>query len=405
MQELFIHLHAEDASWALRQGASGLPAEIQRGPLSAIPAVKDDTEVIVFVPASDVLLASAHLPRQSRQRLQRAAPYALEEQFIDDVESLHVALGEQDDEGNLHTAVVSHQRMQTWLEGLTQAGIRPAVMLPENLSLPRINGDWSALQRADGLVAVRSGRQSGFCCDRANLAALARRHAAELGSPVHAVSVTDCSQTAGQDGGLAEDFAAPVNVQACNGDALASLIEGYKREPAINLCQGPYRKAQQWLKGGRRWLPAAVLLGLWLVVSFTAVIIDYWQLRELDADYKDKIEQLYRQSFPEAKRVVNARVQMEQKLKALRGGAVDEEGFLELMAQVGTVLTKVKGMEIKNLSYKQGKIDMELQLTDLQQLDKLKQHLEALPAIEVDVQSATVKNNRLETRVRIGRQK
>ena len=93
MQQLFIHLHAEGASWARRQRGEGLPVEIERGPLSAITTPAESDEVIVFVPASDVLLASTTLPKQSRQRLQRAVPYALDEQYMYDIESFHVAAG------------------------------------------------------------------------------------------------------------------------------------------------------------------------------------------------------------------------------------------------------------------------------------------------------------------------
>jgi general secretion pathway protein L len=94
---------------------------------------------------------------------------------------------------------------------------------------------------------------------------------------------------------------------------------------------------------------------------------------------------------------------MEQRLKTLRGSTVSEEGFLSLMAEVGGALAEVKGLDLQNLSYKQGKLDLDLKLGDLQQLDHLKQQLIAIQGIEVDVQSATVKNNKLESRIRIGR--
>lgn len=408
MQQLFIHLHTQGASWAYRQRSAGLPDEIRHGPLSAVTelnGVGDNCEVIVFVPASDVLLVMATLPKQSRQRLQRAVPYALEEQFIDDVESLHVAIGNQQADGRVYAAVVAKQKMQGWLEELQGVGINPAVMLPESLALPRLNGDWSALCMPDGLCAVRSGEQSGFACDRDNLASMLQKHQDEQHGDTAKINIIDCANAAAGSLALEEQAGLSVNVEACNGDALASLVNGYENGQGINLRQARYRAASRLLKGGRRWLPAVAMLALWLVLVIANSVYEYVSLRAEDEAYREQITQLYKQTFPDATRIVNARVQMEQQLKALRGSAVSDEGFLSLMAEVGTGLEKVKGLDIQTLSYKQGKLDLELRLVDLQQLDNLKQTLIAIQGIEVDVQSATVKNNKLESRIRIGRKK
>lgn len=405
MQQLFIHLHAEGASWAHRQRGEGLPVEIERGPLSAITTPAESDEVIVFVPASDVLLAMTSLPKQSLQRLQRAVPYALEEQFIDDVESLHVALGNQQADGRVYAAVVAEQKMQSWLDDLQGLGISPSVVMPENLALPRVNGDWSALCMPDGMCTVRSGEQTGFSCDRENLASLAQRHQAEQPDIAQQVNVTNCTAEEADAVELEQAFGLPVSVEACNGDPLASLIKGYVNGQGINLLQGKYRIASRLLKGGRRWLPAAAMLALWLILIVVNSISEYISLNAENEAYRNKITELYKKTFPATKRVVNARVQMEQQLKALRASTVSDEGFLSLMAEVGGSLAKVKGLDIQSLSYKQGKLDLDIKLGDLQQLDNLKQMLVAIQGIEVDVQSATVKNNKLESRIRIGRRK
>jgi general secretion pathway protein L len=405
MQQIFIHLHAQGASWAQHQRGEGLPGEIERGPLSAIPAAGESDEVIVFVPASDVLLATTTLPRQSRQQLQRAVPYALEEQFVDDVESLHFALGSQQADGRVHAAVVAEKKLQSWLEDMQAAGINPTVIMPENLALPRVNGDWSALCMPGGLCAVRSGEQSGFACEHENLAIVAQRHQVEQPVTGRQVNVTNCTGEEVDAGQLEQAFGLPVSIEACNGDALASLIKGYEKGQGINLRQGKYRVTSPLLKSGRRWLPAVAMVALWLILVVGNSISEYLSLSAEDQAYRDKITQLYKQTFPDAKRVVNARVQMEQRLKALRGSTVSEEGFLTLMAEAGAALAKVKGLDIQNLSYKQGKLDLDIKLDDLQQLDNLKQTLVAIQGIEVDVQSATVKNNKLESRIRIGRRK
>lgn len=406
MQQLFIHLHTQGASWAYRQQAEGLPSEIAQGNLSSIAAVDESVEVIVFVPATDVLLASTYLPKQSRSKLAKALPYALEEQCVDDIESLHVALGAQQADGRVYAAIVADTKMQSWLEALQNQGIHPRVIMPENLALPKVAGDWSALCLPDGICIVRSGEQTGFASERENMLVLAQRHLAECNNAEHLesagqVNIINCSM----DDIDAEQFPLPVSLEACNGDALASLINGYKHRAGINLCQGKYRSVSPLLTPGRHWIPAAVMLAIWLLLIFANSISQYMHLRAEDEAYKDKIVQLYKQTFPDAKRIVNARLQMQQKLNVLRGSEASEEGFLALMSEVASGLSTVEGLDIQHLSYKQGRLDLDIKLNDLQQLDKLKQLLLAIQSIDVNVQSATIKNNKLESRIRIGRVK
>src|ERR1700687_202408 len=71
-------------------------------------------EVIVIVPGEDVLLVHAKLPKMNRSRFLKVLPFALEEQLIDEVETLHFALAETQDTGDLAVAVVRQQKMQEW---------------------------------------------------------------------------------------------------------------------------------------------------------------------------------------------------------------------------------------------------------------------------------------------------
>ena len=407
MRQLFIHIHSQGASWAYRQQDEGLPCEVERGPLSEIPSVDESDEIIVFVPAQDILLTSVSLPTQSRAKLQQTIPYTLEEQFVDDIESLHIAFGKQQADGRIYTATVAKNKMQSWLDALYDQGISPSVILPENLSLSRETNEWSVLCLSDGICTIRSGEQTGFACERKNIASLASRHLNEHESAVQPVGVrfVDCSENEVSSEQLEKDFGLPIRLEECNGDALASLISGYEQRPPINLCQGKYQTTSPLLMGGRRWLPAATIAAMWLIVLFTNVISEYVSLSAENDAYRDKIIGVYKQTFPDAKRIVNARVQMEQKLNALRGSSVTNEGFLSLMNDVAAGLGQVKGMNIQNLSYKQGVLDLDIKLRDIQQLDDLKKILVGIQGLDVNVQSATVKNNKLESRFRIGRVK
>jgi len=404
MQQLYIHLHEDDASWAYCAEAGCLPEQVETGELAHLRLREDDLNIVVFVPTVDVLLASANVPVKGSQKLAQAVPYALEEQIIDDVESMHVAVGRQDSDGVVSAAVVSQQRMQAWMQQLKTANIEPDVMIPDALALPRINGDWSALQLEGDIVCVRSGEQTGFACDIQNLAVMASSHASECDADPDEVQFTNCSGK--EKDNIVEQFkkifSVPVNSQTCNGDALASLISGYQSDKGINLLQGAFARSSRWLRGRQRWLPAAVLLLVWLVLQFGINIYQLQKLAAVEAEYKTKIVQVFKQTFPNVKRVSDPQKQMAIKLKSLRGSAASgSDGYLEIMAKISKVLVKLPSVEIKTMSYKNSAVDLELKLSDLQTLENFKESILNVAGIEVDVKSTSQRKGSLVSLIQV----
>jgi len=404
MQQLYIHLRQENASWAICPEAGCLPEQVESGELAHLRLPEGDMNVVVFVPTIDVVLASASVPVKSGQRLAQAVPYALEEQLIDDIESLHVAIGSQDSDGAVATAVVSQQVMKNWLQRLEEVGVEADVILPDVLALDRINGDWSALQLDDDIVCVRSGMETGFACDANNLAVVASSHASECDADPDSMQFTDCSGTDADN--ICEQFkkifSIPVNIQPCNGDALATLISGYKPTGGINLLQGDFARKSHWLRGQKRWLPAAALLMAWLVLQFAMNIYNLQQLAAVEADYKEKIVQVFKQAFPKVKRISDPQKQMAIKLKSLRGApSLVGTGYIELMEKISQVFIKVPNIEIQTLSFKNGVIDIDLQVKDLDGLESFKESILKISGINIDIKSTSQRKGKLLSRIQI----
>jgi len=404
MQQLYIYLHEKNASWALSAEPGLLPEHVETGELAHLSLPEGDTNIVVFVPAIDVVLASATVPVKSGQRLAQAVPYALEEQLIDDIESLHVSIGSQDSTGKVSTAVVSQQAMQQWLERLTDAGVEPDVVLPDVLALECVNGDWSALQLDSDIVCVRSGAETGFACDADNLAVIASSHASECDVDPEALQFTNCSGA--DDSDIAEQFknvfSVPVKAHSCNGDALATLIAGYKSNQGINLLQGEFARKSRWLSGQKRWFPAAILLMTWVILQFGINIYQLQKLAATESEYKEKIVNVFKQTFPEVTRISDPQKQMAIKLKSLRGTpSLAGTGYLELMEKISQVFIKVPSVEIQTLSFKDGAIDVELQVSDLQRLENVKDSILKISGIAIDVKSSSQRKGKLVSHIQI----
>src|SRR5262245_19015775 len=89
---IFLHNHnVTHPSWVLVDINSASVHFTSEGDPSFLAELAIKKEVIILVPAEDVLLTSVSLPKMSKARLQQVLSYALEEQLTADVESLHFA--------------------------------------------------------------------------------------------------------------------------------------------------------------------------------------------------------------------------------------------------------------------------------------------------------------------------
>ena len=172
---------------------------------------------------------------------------------------------------------------------------------------------------------------------------------------------------------------------------------------SIDLLQGAYSRTQEWGRLWRPWRATAALLVAAILMSNIVMRVDYYRLSKEQAALNTRIEDIYKQAFPEAKRVVNPRVQMQQKLDKLerRQGAGGQ--FMVLLARSGDILRSEKEIEIIAASFRAGRLNVDLTAANLQVLDKLKQTLSA-KGLSVEIQSATTDaDRRVKSRLRIGR--
>jgi len=357
---------------------AGAPERVAHGTLADAGRAAAAQRVTVLVPAEAVTLLAARIPTRQRQRLHQALPYALEEQLAADVETLHFAAGRGSGD-DVPCAVIDRELLRGWLAALEEAGIKAERLLPDVLALPRSAGEWTLLAEADG-VLLRHGEHRGLACDAATLPHLLplllqqqgdaptrlRFYAAGAGDTVREAVQTWC----GAQGIELQD-------QSLSGDALALLASQPLSVDTLNLLQGEFSRREQTRQLWRPWRAAAALLLALLLLQGGMAGARYLELSREDERLARQIEQVYRDAFPEAQRVVNAPVQMEQKLAELRRGSSGQE--LHRLLLHAAPRLRDSGVSLRALNYSPGLLDIELSAPDLQTLDRLKQALDSAP--------------------------
>ncbi len=405
---LFIRLHpfepgdlaAAEATWLRLDGAAVRDAG-HRGPAARLPRPQPGERVCVCVPSTDILLVPVRLPRGNRQRLLKAVPYAVEEQIIDDVDELHFALAPREEDGRWWVAVVDRIRISDWLEVLAGAGIQPHLVVPEVLAVPREPGQWAVL--VDGERAlVRTGTFDGFATELGNLPVMLGGVLEERGPPAGGIHLLFPG-----DGATFRDILAQahpeVTVTAADhgGDATRLLAQGLDPAACINLLQGRYAREPEWSGQLRPWRTAAVLAGVWLAAQLA---VDGYRYLKADGEamlLQRHMETLYRQAFPDARRVVNPLAQMRNRVQELRrrtGGG--RASLREMLARAAPSLTRNRGVTVRTIRYRQGELDIQVEARDLAAIDRLKRDLAGIGEFEVESQSQT-RGKRVESRIRI----
>ena len=389
----------EDDVWRwLRLGDDGMPqGNVQTGPLVDAAAESSGLRVTALVPGTECLLSQVQIPGRNRQKLLRAVPFALEEQLSDEVENLHFAMGKAMADGAWPVVVIRRQYMQGLLDAVAEAGLDVQQVVSELQAIPLAENEITVL--LDGEIAlVRSGPFSGYVADSENLGLLlaAEPHDEEAPLPVLRLLLREHSQLPNTDA-----FAAETQVQQFAGDPLIIFSSGVDAN-AVNLLQGAFSRSGEWLRILQPWRSTAALLLVGLLVSAMVMGIDYFRLSRESDQLRAEIEDTFRKAMPGDTRIVNPRVQLQQQLEAVQRGLGAGGGFLGLLARSGAIFKEMQGVEIQGVTFRGGRLDVDLVISNLQLLDELKQKLSQGNKLSVDIQSATTAaDQRVQSRLRI----
>lgn len=379
---------------------SDQPVEVQRGSLDEVAARAAGASVIVLVPGIEVSLMNAQVPTQNRQKLLKAIPYLLEEQLASDVEDLFFALGDRIPGDRIPCAVVARTCMDSWMTRLAEFKLQPDVLLPDYLSLPYEPGVWTLYKDADGIL-LRTDVQAGAYVELDNLQPMleiALSDAGELRPARLRILDADANTNLPDLSGLAVE----VVRELFDASTFLQLAQSVERNVALNLLQGDYSRREKLGKMWRPWRPAAILAGIFIVLHLASSAVELVRYKNQSAALQVEIEQTYLATFPNEKRAPNPKVQMERHLKELRGGSKGGgAGFLSLLGGSAGVFSSVPGLELRSVRYKDGKLDIDMTISDLQALDKLKQTLTQQSALDVEILSANARGSVVESRLQL----
>ncbi len=327
---------APDGDWLLWDSAQQCVTargELKDGVASEeLKSHSRSTACMVLVPGELVTQLSVTLPIAGASA-EAALPFQVEERLSCELERVHIA-HEKIRAGQPCTVwVVDKSHMDEWLDWIQASGLRVSALLPDYavLAAPAVFRDIHRTVAHVGNLAVSMEHELFACWWRP-------QHRDTDGTPVE----------------LSVEGAPSGDVTISDDRRLvASQLEAtarYFSMPGNNLCQGPYQLHDVVLDtlALLRWpaIAAALVLVLhWTLLAVTAFNFSQ-QADQLDA----AAESVYRETFPEARKVVNARSQMKSQLNALESQRGDA-GLLPLLAPISAAYQGQSAVTVTQLVF------------------------------------------------------
>lgn len=313
MEQLVIRLGSRQEDpvqwlvWSSEQNEIIASGELDNASsLSSLTERAGSRAITAMVPTGDVVLKQITLPGKPNRKLLSAIPYMLEDELSEDVDNLFFAFGTS--EGNTQDiAISSRENIIEWLDWINQAGLTCQKLLPDVLAVPAKPEQWCVMQLGDGLL-VRQSEWQGIHGEASWIFEALAHHCKHQEEAVQIEQLSEVSYPAIANTEVTEDLSQlPMEV----------LARGAINQQ-FNLLQGEFKPKKQSTGETKKWRLAAALAG---VALLTGVVDKGVQVAQLSAEQEQlskDIESEFRRAFPNTRRIVNVRAQMNQKLNALQ---------------------------------------------------------------------------------------
>ncbi|MCX7556556.1 type II secretion system protein GspL [Xanthomonadaceae bacterium JHOS43] len=356
-------LDDERAHWFVLDRAG----RVLSGPQQGLPATPAE-ETLVLVPSREVLLLEAPRVARQRRQLERALPFAIEDQLVAPVEQAHVAVLDDSGTSTVAVAVLARFRLDAWQARLAEHGIVPERLLPEACLLPHESGPTLLLDGATATLRhARAGVLSGTPDEVPDWLALL----AEQGETRPVTLVADARPD------TLPAWAAGLRLlSAAAGTYLAERMAEVSAD-GMNLLTGAYTPKRHGVAGGRVWAWAAGLAMAGIGIAALSMAVERWQLDREYAQRRTQMEALLRETLPDVQRIVDPRAQMLGELSR-RTGQSASGGALAMIGKIAPLLSGSGRYTLDAIEYRGGTLDITLRGTDVATLDELRERIASL---------------------------
>ena len=392
-------------------------------------------DVVVVIPGFRVLLCDVAIPSKKLSQVKQALPFMVEELIAEEIENVHMAMPHPIDlnTGKVDVAVISHQTLINYLDVFYKNNLSPLFITPDILTVPFTKHSWSIAIEGNQCI-VRTQELSGINAaadDIEMVLASLLSHTEETGvagghntertveiitsdsdeqGRVVAKTIADYIRT---------NFGETILKESLYRESLTelmttTLVRNFANEQTtktINILQGGYQINARQVDSWQHWQKAVSVMVVGIFAFLILSVSNGWYFSKMANEYDQKSIALYKSLFPNERRIVSPRKQLENHLRQANN-TLSSSSFLNLLTKISESLSSdtlqssllSNKIVIQKLRYEQSVdgIQLEIQTESIDQLDQIKKRLSDV-GLTTKVNSATEQETHVLSRVLVER--
>jgi len=409
-ETLLIHYNideAQQATWSFCNAAGELTGKINTGSLSELSEIAADHPVIVLLNSQCLHINQLQLPTQNMQKLLKAVPYAIEEFIADDIDNFHFVIAKNKHDNATSVVGINKDTLKSIIQVFQDAGINVEKIIPDALCLAAESKQWVCLNYKNTSY-LQTDVTNGMVVSHELLPYVLKNKLQHesLMRPEKILLFCEQENATAFDALKAEnifDDNIEINSIIYNTHPLVVFCGNYKQAMPLNLLQQEFKTRRKTSGYWQHWRLAASLAAIWLVLHLGLTSFQHAQLKQENIVTKAKIEKIYKKAFPQSRKIINPRVQMEQKLKELKGSAGNgNKGLIFLLAEsFGTQNLDRKNITLQSLTFRNNRMDIGLEGSNLQAIENLNKNLNSNKKIKSEIISSSSEKDKVKGNLRI----
>ncbi len=415
-EQLIIGLSLTDedhAQWLIVDATGRAHGHVSRGALDNAAAMAGEREVVVVLHDTGITRTTCNLP-VSGNKLTQALPYALEDQFAEDVERLHFAAGKPDDNGDRQVAVIARSTLEHCVTRLADLGVSPVAVYTSHDALTELDG-FAQLLVSDDKVILRApdgqfaGLEGVAPLDIFQAWQATQQDEADA-EPVHVRVYCDESSRDkfANDWQAIADGVADIDIKALGDGWLPLVARAIAGNRGINLLQGRFAIKSDSLARFRPWLAAAAMLGAVLVLSVINRFVDYRTLDRQSLALDTELGLALASVQPGGANAANPEAQLRALLNRSKRGSgagsgdvAEQAAFLSTLAAFAKAAVDNKATAIEAISYRNGVFDVRLTTPDTTTLEALTRQVSTGGDLDAKIQRTEQQDDTVKSFVQI----
>ena len=315
----------------------------------------------VWINSEVVTLRKVSLPKSQHQHRQTIIPQILEDEVNEDINDLHFVCGQRIDNHYVYVAIIQKQIIEKVLADFKQYQLDIHSLLPDNLSL-HFQDDQCTLYVDSQVTQCRVEPQLAYHFDTSNVDYFIQRLIPDKNTIINLfVNQQDKDITLNWD-----DSKIKIHSRENNSTSLPE-----EKLQSINLLQGQFATRSNFSKYWPQTKLIIILLLASTIIHLLSTYLDTQDLRHQSTQYKEKSYQLFREKFPNEKRIINLKAQVQQQLSQLQENQ-QHESFFNLLSIVSPIIVKSSAVNLTQLNFDQNTQQLHLYLNSTQ-FEKLEQ--------------------------------